>query len=198
MSGIVATDRDESEQSATVGPQRRRRRPGLAAVTAVTAALALVSGVVALLFDLVPALKPDPRERLGADVSIFDVEPNVSYGDWLRRTNQRARFRREGPGAAQLPGKLVYVKTTIEGFKRRSASLRWSVYRARTRTRVPSPAFRDQHAVEVRLDAPTDRSLQELWVPQLPPLRGPFFVRVELRDRHNVLLAVADSRRFGQ
>ncbi len=198
MNRAVLTDRHEGPDSTTPNQQGRRRRLGPGVLTALTAALALASGVTALLFDLVPALKPDPRERLGAAVSIFDVEPRVSYGEWLRRTDQWERLRREGRDAGRLPGKLVYVETRIEGFKRRSASLRWSVYRARTRIRLASPAFRNQHAVDVRLDAPTDRSLQEVWIPDLPSLRGPFFVRVELRDRNKVLLAVADSKRFGQ
>ncbi len=202
MSDAVATDRDQAAPEPMHGRPRRegkRRRLGMAGVTALTAALALVSGVVALLFDLVPALKPDPRERLGAEVSIFDVEPGVTIGDWLKRTNQREQLRqigRRGGGGLTVKGNLVYVKTTIEGFKRRRASLGWWVYRTRTRTRLQEPQFYDRRAVEVRLDAPTDRSLQEVWIPEMPPLPGSFFVRVELRDANDVLLAVADSKPF--
>jgi hypothetical protein len=50
-------------------------------------------------------------------------------------------------------------------------------------------------ALDVDLDAPTDRSVVLLWTPP-PPDRPKVFVRVELRSRAGSMLAVADTPYF--
>jgi hypothetical protein len=179
------------------------------------ALVALVSSAVAVAFALWPALKPDPRERLGAQVGVYTVETHVSRNDWLHRISgsrreyarRRDAFLREAGLDGGLPGRsdtrrllgqrgtLFYVTTTIEGFKRRSVQLRWSLYGARHRQRVGSPGLRDVTVAGLRLDAPTDRSFVEVWAP--PIVRhGTYFARFELVGENGTLLAVADSPRF--
>jgi hypothetical protein len=181
-------------------------------VTAVTAMVALAASVVALTFDLWPGLKPDPREKFRADVTVFAVDRGVTLDEYLHRTTfSRADYRQarakqlhaagvptgdpSARGLLILSGEVVYVASTVEGFKRRSVTLRWSLYNARTRMRLSGSSFSGVSAAKVDLEAPTDRTLQEIWLPP-PPGRGPYFVRVALYDRRDVLLAVADSRPF--
>jgi hypothetical protein len=191
------------------------RRLGAAGYAIVAAALALVSSLVSIVFTLWPELRPDPRERLSAEVSVFDVEPAVTYGAWLRRTSASTveyRKREEAYiGRAGIPGEpvdittrrrllrvqgnVVYVRVTIEGFKRRSVGMRWSMYDARSHRRVPQGDFQDVRAGDVDLDAPSDRIVVQLWVP-LAPVEQDVFLRIELLSRAGALLAVGDSERF--
>jgi hypothetical protein len=180
--------------------------------TAVTALVALLASVTALTFDLWPGLKPDPREKFRADVAVFAVDRGVTLDEYLRRTTfsqpDYRRAREEQTRAAGLPagsqsnaglltlsGEVAYVASTVEGFKRRSVTLRWSLYNGRTHSRLRGPSFSGVPAAELELEAPTDRTVQEIWLPPVPG-RGPYFVRVALYDQRDVLLAVADSKTF--
>jgi hypothetical protein len=193
------------------------RRFGTATYALITAAIALVGGVTGLVFDLSPGLRPDPRNTRSADVKVIAVETGVRQGDWLDRATPskqeadrklRALVRAKAgdpddpadvAAVRRERGTLIYVQTTVEGFKRDDVRLRWSVYDARTKRRVRDRELHDQEAVEVRLAAPTDRSVTQTWAPD--PLveedgRGPFFTRFELRDEDGIVLAVTDSEPF--
>ncbi len=195
-----------------------KRRWSTAAYALVTAVLALASGVVGFVFDLFPGLRPDPRTNRGAEMRVLQSEPQVAVGDWLRRTTRSEAELRErtveylrlGDGEGEpdpdpdspdaqaeltVPGRLFYVHTTIEGLKRSRVRLRWSIYSHRSMQRVRRAGLRDVEALRVRLDAPTDRSVHQVWTP-LVVARGRYFVRFELRDREGALLAVADSPPF--
>ena len=70
------------------------RRWGALAWTAIVAVVALASSLAGLLFELRPDLKRDPRSTLGADVSIFSVDPGVTYREYLEDfafSDQRSR-----------------------------------------------------------------------------------------------------------
>lgn len=182
----------------------------------ISAVLALASTFITIIFTLVPGLKPDPRERVAADVSVFDVEPAVAHAAWIRRTSstaaEEARRQREYIREAAIPGEsvdaqtqqkllrvkgnVVYVTLTIEGFKRRNVSLRWSMYGARSGQRVPQEDFQDARVGDVDLEAPTDRSVVQFWVSPVP-VRYEVFVRVELVS-DGTLLAVADTGKFAR
>jgi len=171
--------------------------------------VALVSALVALAFQIWPWLRPDPRESLSADITILAVDRNVTLLEYLRQTtfsaSEFAARRKEYMNQAQLTpatssalfairGHVIYVASTIEGYKRRSVVLRWSMYQSSGR-RLRSESFSGVQASRVRLDAPTDRFVDEIWFPR-PPRSGRYFVRVALYDRNNVLLDIADSARF--
>jgi hypothetical protein len=176
-----------------------------------TAVVALVVSGTALTFDLWPALKPDPRETFRADVAVFAVDRGVTLDEYLHRTTfsstdyrkvRDEQLRAAGlkpssspTGLLTLSGEVVYVESTVEGFKRRSVTLRWSLYDAQTHVRLRGPSFSGVPAAEVDLEAPTDRTLQEIWLPP-PPGEGRYFVRVALYDERDVLLDVGDSAPF--
>jgi hypothetical protein len=194
---------------APVGRARRSRWGALRKVGPTTVGLiALVSSAIALTFTLFPRLAPDPGTNYRAQVSVFAIEHRVTYGEYLHRiaftpAHYRARraeaLKDTSPdaraGVLRAPGDLVYVSSTVEGFKHGSVSLRWSLYDARTGTRVPGPDFSDAPAADLDLDAPTDRTMQLVWIPP-PPGPGWYFVRVGLYDDNDTPLDIADSRRF--
>jgi hypothetical protein len=157
-------------------------------------------GAVGLFWDLAPQYRPDPLDSVGADVEVIAVEPRVTLRGWLRRAHgadvdgaARDVFGRR-PSASELAlrGELLYVRTQVDGHKHRDISLRYEIYDRSTQrpVEVPLPPYltRLQRA---RLAAPSQRSVQLLWMPNLQG-EGDLFVRVALSSERG-LLAVTDS-----
>ena len=172
--------------------------------TFLTALIALVAAATGLLFQLVPALTPDPRERVGASVEIFAVERGVPVGVWLRETfvkDAQAATRRvfggQPPAADELgvEGTVVYVRAEVDGYKHREIALRVRLYDWTTQERVDrdfAPLYRQSSRVAI--DSPNRRSVQPLFVPDLRYEERPEFLRVSLIDSETgSILAVADS-----
>lgn len=183
----------------------RSRRLGATAWTAIVAAVALASSLVALVFELRPDLRRDPRSRLGADVSIFSVDPGVSYGRFLAdaafsdedaRRSRRAACRGRPPcGLLRIPGERVYVRIAVEGFKSRAIEIRLSLYDAATKRRIEGAS--NVTVGGRRLESPSDRAVVPVWLACPPDPARRYFVRVEILHRdEEVVLAVADSGRF--
>ena len=179
---------------------RVRRISGVAWAVA-TAALALVTALVPLVFQLVPQWKPDPRENVSAEISVFAVEPSVRLGDWLQRRypgDERARetiLGHKGVQADELDfrGEIVYVRMRVTGSKDRTVRLRARLYNARRQTPVDlgEDPFLERSS-QVRIDSPSRSSVQLLFIADLAFETEPQFVRVELFNADGVL-AVADS-----
>jgi hypothetical protein len=181
-------------------PTRSVRRLFTVTNVAVTALVALASGVLAILFQIAPSLRPDPRDRVGADIAIAAVEPGVTLESWIDRAFPKVDSDRElrailGTNPAQserdFEGEVVYVKLDVTGFKRRRVYLQGAVYDGRTHEQLSSIGGRAIPAV--RMTAPNERVVKLLWIPDLTfDRKSLHFVRVELRDDRGIL-AVADS-----
>jgi len=170
--------------------------------TTVCALVALAAGAIGLFWDFAPQLRPDPLEVIGADVTVAAVEPDVTLGTWLRKARPddfgvaaRELFGRE-PSRSELglEGHLVYVRIQVDGHKHKNVSLAYRTFRARSQTSfeplgLPEPAASKLRSV--RLEAPSERSVQLLWIPSLEQ-EGDTFLRVELTSDRG-LLAMADS-----
>jgi hypothetical protein len=196
-------------------PARPRRRLGTAGVALLTALLALASGTVGLVFDLWPDLRPDPRTTRAAEVSVVAVERAVPVDDWMHRiapsrkvyaARRREHLRRAFAGmpspsrtdvrnALGVKGQLIYVRTHIEGFKRRALRLRWSMYRVAGQRRLATEGLQNATGASVVGAAPSDTSVILIWTPAVVA-RGALFARFELVDEAGTVLAVADSKRF--
>jgi hypothetical protein len=172
-------------------------------LTALTAVIALLSGGIGLVFDVWPGLRPDPHTDRSAEATILAVDRYVSRDDYLRRRyldvsafqHARARERALAGGDSAglgIRGELLYVQVVLHGFKGDRVLLARSVYDNAGKQRV-LPARTE--AIWTG-NAPTDQWIAEVW---LEPIVGPhrrFFARVEIRDSHGVLLALADSAAF--
>ena len=185
-------------------PSRGWRRLAGEGRTFLTAVIALVAAATGLLFQLVPALKPDPRERVGASVEIFAVERGVPVGVWLRETfvkDVKEATRRvfgDRPAAADelgVEGTVVYVRAEVDGYKHRDITLRVRLYDWATQERVDRDfpqLYRESSRVAI--DSPNRRSVQPLFVPDLRYEERAEFLRVSLVDSETgSILAVADS-----
>lgn len=190
-----------------------RRWPPRLTVGSATALITLVAGAVALVLTLAPRLAPDPGVNYRADIEVMAVDRQVTLGEHLRRTSvppvtyarRLAAYRRAEPGNPSdeevrgnlsISGASAYVSLTIEGFKRRSVTLRWSMYDARRRRRVTEEGYSNVPVADVRGEAPTDRTVVEVWT-EAPLDDRSYFLRLALYDKENgTMLDVADSKPF--
>ena len=193
---------DDPELAPAEAPPDKARRRGQGWFTTVCAVFALVVGAIGLFWDFAPQFRPDPLEVIGADVSIVAVEPQVPLETWLSwaRPNDsagaaRQLFGRE-PSASELAqkGTLVYVRIQVDGHKHKNVSLAYRVFDARSQLPFEPPGLPEPAASNIRrvqLNAPSERSVQLLW---LPSLEGEphALVRVELTSDRG-LLAIGES-----
>jgi hypothetical protein len=163
-------------------------------ITLIGAVLAAVISATTLVFNLWPGLKPDPKEKVGADLSTVAFDQNVTLGQYLKREGVPAKLEPgEKPGDM---GNVFYVKAQIEGFKRSSLHLAWFTYNADNRYRCLEPKLRSSAPAEVIFnpEAPINTQVAEVWVPT-PDLTGNFFVRFQLYTGQ-VLLNFTDSHTY--
>jgi hypothetical protein len=174
-----------------------RFRSAVSRTHVVIAAVAgLVSVGVSLLFQLAPGLKPDPRDNVGADVAIVALEPGVRVREWIERGfrgERREGMMRTFGDQLDFAGELIYVRVAVDGHKHEDVGLRYSLYSARTHRRLPD-AINFEPYSRIPIEAPSERSIQLLFVPELK-FEPDLFIRAELTDEDGVL-AVADSRRI--
>ena len=168
----------------------------------ICALVALAAAAIGLFWDFAPQVRPDPLEVVGADVTIAAVEPDVTLEAWLRKARPndyapaaRELFGRE-PSSSELAlqGHLVYVKIQVDGHKHKNVALSYRVFNARTQMPFEPLGFPRDAASRLRtarLNAPSERSVQLLWIPSLEN-EGNTFIRVELTSDRG-LLAIADS-----
>jgi|SRR5687768_8937981 len=162
----------------------------------IAAVAGLVSVGVSLLFQLAPELRPDPRDSVGADVAVVAVEPGVRVRDWINRGfrgEQRAELTRTFESQLDFPGELIYVRVAVDGHKHKDVGLRYALYGARSQRRLPDRLNFTPYS-RIRISAPSQRSIQYLFVPDLR-FESDLFIRAELTDGDGVL-AVADSGRL--
>jgi hypothetical protein len=175
------------------------------------AVVALVAGIVAVLFTLFPDLKPFSATELSAKMEIVTTERAVTRDQWRWRVAVgdperhagmvQADKQAAGAPAGQpckvlgaAPGFTIYVSSDVEGFKRRELTMRAALYDARTGRRVPDvEEFRA--LARVPIDAPTASSVQEIWLYD-PGDVPKYFARVQLYDPKEHLLDIADSKPF--
>lgn len=170
--------------------------------------VALATGAVALLFTLFPGLKPFTPTNLSATLSIQAIDRAVTRDQWrwqiaqgdtrvhaeLLKNDRAVSAFKDACGGGADPGYVAYVKTTADGFKRRQLKLRATLYDAATHRPVRDVVGGHDVLANVPIDAPTVTSVQRIWVydPQPPGTRA-YFVRVEVYDRQDDLLAFTDS-----
>lgn len=201
MASALEVEPEEATPPASE-PGAKRTRPRALTIAAVTAVVALATSALGLVFDLWPSLRPDPRTEVGADTGVLAVDRYVSRDEFLRRRfvaqADYVRARRAeiaaagGAGGLRLRGELAYVRVDLHGFKGRRVLLLYSIYDARSRSRV-RPAKAESRWTG---DAPDDRFIAELWLRPVTGVKRRYLVRVELRDPSGTLLSVADSAPF--
>jgi len=154
---------DATQDAPPQPPARRAFGWGKAAWALIVAVIALAGSASSLLFAFLPQLKPDPRDSVAAQLSVFAIDPDVSLGDYVVRAYGSLAAAppalRIPRGERSFPGELVYVRTRVDGFKHRRVRLVASTYDAATQRRFPlGPGGTQSQAVlsarTVELDTP--------------------------------------------
>jgi hypothetical protein len=130
------------------------------------------------------------------DGSKQDVS-TAAIGRRLARIFRGTRTRRALSDSSRrdLVGVTVNFDIALTGFRRGAVDVKWSLYSARDRVRVPPDWLRNQRVLELRGEATRDSASGEFWVP-IPQLKGPFFIRVGVFDDDGTRLDYADTARF--
>ena len=154
------------------------------AFAASVTALALSGATVR--YTVWPEAKPDPRELLAASVDLQAIEPRVTLGEYLDRSDRTLPGADATDRAAK--GALLYARVRIEGRKHEPISLSASYYDARTKVRLQDPS--DSPISNLDIETPNDQWVELIFVSN--PYAKPVFVRVALYDG-TTMLAFADS-----
>jgi hypothetical protein len=177
-------------------PARQAVGRGKAAWALLVALVALAGSATSLVFTLLPQLKPDPRDSVLAQLSVYAVEPNVSLGNYVTEAYGSIAAAPKAlhvpPSERGLAGDVVYVRTRVDGFKHRHVRLVANLYDAKTQVQVNRNALLGPASARtIGLDTPSTSTVQLLWIYSLQG-EPPAFVRVEMFDATR-MLAVTDS-----
>lgn len=135
--------------------------------------------------------------QLAAGTPTIDTVSEENVARELARVFRGTRTVRspEDPRKRELVGAAVDFKLALTGFRGRSVQVRWSLYSATQRVRVPRAWLRNQRIMLLRGEADRDSASGQFWVP-IPQLRGPFFIRVGVYDGRGGRLDYADTDAF--
>jgi hypothetical protein len=162
------------------------------------AAFGFVTAVVSFVFLVDPALRPDPRETQIATLQGVAFDEGISFRGYAERVGQGNSPEVAADGAAAcVPGNIVYLSESLQGFKNRPTTLRFLTLNAVTHQRIrgaPDSVSGGGPALDISGEVPSDQSVSLQWV-QWPSNPGSYIVRFEL-FRGQSLLAVADTPKF--
>jgi hypothetical protein len=138
-------------------PSRFKALPGVA--RALVGTVGFAATVVGLVFVLWPSLKPDPPPaEQGATLSNAQVEPRMTFGEYLDRIGQSRR-----PYASDVLGErgaFVEFDFAVRGYKNKHLPLGWQLVDAH------SGAQLDQsRALRVTPRADRDSGAWNVWIP---------------------------------
>jgi hypothetical protein len=152
--------------------------------TAIRAFFLAVAAALAVVFLLLPQLKPDEPckgQTLDAQLTDVAVDRSVTYGGYLKLTRQSPAGYSQ-PRLQQV-GKLISFQVTATGYKGKRLPVRWTTERA-TGEPVRDPALNDQLALEVKPEACTDSGSELAWARD-PTQPGAYKVVLRLFDAKN-------------
>jgi hypothetical protein len=197
------SDGQKTTRTEQAAEPRRVRMSVTALVALVGALLAAAISGTSLSFALVPGLKPDPKEKVGANLEVVALDKNVDYSEYRQRPGRPIDMEVRPRGDHH--GNVFYLRARIEGFKRESVHLRWFTYNHENGVRRPGLKGLPEEAI-FEPDAPINTQVAQIWVREpgsfdrLNPEvwnsdAGEYFVRFELYS-DDVLLAFRDSAKF--
>jgi hypothetical protein len=174
------------------------------AIVLLLSGLALLAlNIVQFVYVLNPRLRPDPAERLRAEVRALSVEPRVTRIEHLERITapalletamerdvrrslepprqDRRKICAEMPRLLSSSGWIVYARVTAEGLKRRRVELSAALYNGATNERFEEVGGSGLKISPRRLDSPSDTFVETIFVPLPPRQDQPLYVQLELR-----------------
>jgi hypothetical protein len=148
--------------------------------------VALVSGIIGLLFVLKPDLKPSGEApRQAATLSDLKVEPSASRREYLARIDEPATpYTKRDLGRR---GALLRFRVAITGFEGKHLVLKSELF-----ARASGNQIDQSKALTITPTNETTEAIQYLWVP-LPSRPGKFYAVVELGQQKETYLQGLDT-----
>jgi hypothetical protein len=148
--------------------------------------VALVSGIVGLVFLFKPDLQPSGEAaKQAATLSQLNVKPNAAFGEYLARVDLPTTPYTKNQLARR--GALLRFRVAITGFEGERLLLKWELFDDATGEQID-----ESQATTIRPTTETNEAIQHFWVP-LPRRRGQFNAVVELKQQKNSSLLSLDT-----
>jgi hypothetical protein len=148
--------------------------------------VALVSGVVGILFVLKPDLKPSGKApKQAATLSRLSVEPSAPFREYLARIDLSATPYKERELGRR--GALIRFRVAITGFEGKRLILKWELF-----NRASGEQINESKATSIRPTTETNEAIWYFWVP-LPRRPGRFYAVVELSQQKKSHLLGLDT-----
>ena len=176
------------KQRSKKGQKWYKSLAGLAVLATLLAAL--VGGIFVIFAAFVPVWTAP--KTLRASLSDLTIESNVSLEEYLKRS--KLPFDEYSDDELGQFGYVVHFKVEMEGFKNRECPVIWSVYDAKTKSKIelPDPWAERQEPIELTPEQANDSAADNFCVPNLSG-HGAFFVRLEVLDDKGQLLTFKDT-----
>lgn len=155
-------------------------------LTVTGAIVALVSGILGLVFLLKPDLKPSGApQKQAATLSQLNVEPSASFREYLARIDQPVRPYTDHDLARR--GALLRFRVAATGFKGEHLVLKWELFDRRSGNQID-----ESKATTLTPTNETNEAIWYFWVP-LPRRPGKFYAVVELSQQKKSSLLGLDT-----
>jgi hypothetical protein len=149
--------------------------------------VALVSGLLGLLFLLKPDLKPSGKApKRAATLSLVGFESSAPQREYLARLDEPTRPYSERDLARR--GALLTVRVAITGYEGEHLILRSELF-----ARASGKQIEESKARKITPTNETVEAIQYLWVP-LPNRRGKFYAVAELDQQKKTYLLSLDTQ----
>jgi hypothetical protein len=152
-------------------------------IIGVGAVASALTAVFALVFMWVPGLKPlEPSLEGWATLSISRVEHNVTFGEYLQRPWVLGEGAVESDEQLEIAGNVVYFDVETQGFAKKRAYARYTVYDTDAEKPISGLTFRRAWpSEEIIPSSQTSKAQLETWIP-VPQdgSSGPYMVWIEL------------------
>jgi hypothetical protein len=164
-----------------VPPAAPPRPLALRLAKAITALVAFIGGLLAIIFLLWPSLKPEaPSPTRHVALSGLKLERPVTFGAYLERVHQP-------PGGLEDAvlnerGALASFDFVIEGYKDRPLPLTWQLIEARGGT-----VLDENRDIRLKSEVTKDSGTWRLWVPLPKRGRRAVFILVQLFEPRGVI-----------
>jgi hypothetical protein len=167
-------ERTRSARASGPSPSLAERLRALPRVArAIAGAVGFAATLIGLAFVLWPSLKPDPPPvDKGAKLSRAQVEPRLTFGEYLDRA-ERSR-RPYGPAALAQRGAYVEFDFSVRGYKDKLLPLRWQLLDARSGAQL-----KHSRDLLVKPEVNTDSGSWNVWIPT-PRRPRRLYVQIQL------------------
>jgi hypothetical protein len=145
----------------------------------------------------------DGTERCDDLAGVLGETTGSKSGDVARRARklgaalQETRTARPHGKRGRLEpvGVEVSIRFTITGMKGKHLDIRWSLRHAQNH-RIPQKWLKNRSIMKITPDADRDSGSADFWVPMPKAPKGPFYIRIVLRDENGTALGFAKTHRF--